>query len=328
MARRKRRGRPIDGILLLDKPQGAGSNTVLQRVKHLYRAAKAGHTGSLDPLATGLLPICFGEATKFSRYMLDADKAYETTVCLGASSDTGDLDGELVLQSDASGLETGAIQATVASFLGEQMQKPPIYSALKHKGERLYDLARQGIEVDVPERPITVHSIELRAIRLGEACHLQHAPGLHSAEIDIAMRVSKGTYVRSIARDIGELLGVGAFVGTLRRTGVAPFTLQHSVPLGQIEGAVQDAHGAELADDQLFAELDAKLLPIDEALSHLPLVTLDDDSGFYLSRGNAVQVSGAPLNGQVRIALGSGRFLGIGEIDENGCVAPRRLVAV
>ncbi|NNC55494.1 MAG: tRNA pseudouridine(55) synthase TruB [Pseudomonadales bacterium] len=329
MARRKRRGRPIDGILLLDKPQGAGSNTVLQRVKHLYRAAKAGHTGSLDPLATGLLPICFGEATKFSRYMLDADKAYETTVCLGASSDTGDLDGQLQRQCDASELDSTAIESTVASFLGEQMQKPPIYSALKHKGERLYDLARQGIEVDVPERPITVHQIGLRAIRLGEHCQLEMQQGsaLHSAEIDIDMRVSKGTYVRSIARDIGEMLGVGAFVGALRRTGVAPFSLQRSVELAQIENIVQSAHSEQAADESLFAELDAKLVPIDEALSHLPLVTLDDDSGFYLSRGNPVQVSGAPLNGQVRIALGSGRFLGIGEIDDNGRVAPRRLVA-
>lgn len=332
MAKRKQRGRPIDGILLLDKPAGAGSNTVLQRVKHLYRAAKAGHTGSLDPLATGLLPICFGEATKFSSFMLDADKSYEATVCLGARSDTGDSDGALTLCADAGELVACDIERVVGAMQGEQWQRPPQYSALKQNGERLYDLARQGIEVEVPERKVRVDSIELLGVRLGRAqCQLAEpadsGAAMHSAELDIALKVSKGTYVRSIARDIGEALGVGGYVGALRRTAVSSFWIGQAVELDEIESSVQQAHEAERDAGQLYEALDSKLLPIDEALAHLPLVTLDEDSGFYLSRGNPVQVSGAPVDGQVRIVVGSGRFLGIGEIDDNGRVAPRRLVA-
>ncbi|MGB5326420.1 MAG: tRNA pseudouridine(55) synthase TruB [Pseudomonadales bacterium] len=332
MAKRKQRGRAIDGILLLDKPAGAGSNAVLQRVKHMYRAAKAGHTGSLDPLATGLLPICFGEATKFSSYMLDADKAYATTICLGASSDTGDADGEIAAGADAGHLELAQIEAVVSALQGEQWQKPPAYSALKVNGERMYDLARKGIEVDIPERKITVYSIELSAVRLGsENCTLRNSQqagsNLHSAELDIALRVSKGTYVRSIARDIGAALGVGGYVGALRRTAVSAFSIDSAVTFDAIERCVQRAEAEAERGKQQFDGLDAMLLPINEALVHLPLITLDDDSGFYLSRGNAVQVSGAPVDGQVRIMLGSGRFLGIGEIDDHGRVAPRRLVA-
>lgn len=332
MAKRKQRGRPINGILLLDKPAGAGSNAVLQRVKHLYRAAKAGHTGSLDPLATGLLPICFGEATKFSRYMLDAEKAYVATVCLGAESDTGDAEGQLDNQRDASGLARADIEKAVHSFLGTQMQRPPAYSALKHKGERLYDLARRGEFVEVPEREITVYEIALLDVRVTPAQLRLGGTGAqfavqHSAEIDVSMRVSKGTYVRSIARDIGELLGVGGYVGALRRTAVSTFSVEQSVPLGEIEAQVQHAHESGDEDRELYARLDEKLLAIDEALGHLPQVTLDEDSSFYLARGNPVQVSGAPVHGQVRIVLGSGRFLGIGEIDDHGRVAPRRLVA-
>ncbi|MCG8011081.1 MAG: tRNA pseudouridine(55) synthase TruB, partial [Candidatus Thiodiazotropha weberae] len=204
MGRRRNRGRNINGVLLLDKPQGMTSNKALQEVKFLYKAAKAGHTGSLDPLATGLLPICFGEATKLSAFLLDADKRYLVKVKLGETTTTADAEGDVVETSDPSGVTEDALRETMAEFLGEQQQLPPMYSAIKHNGERLYKLARQGIEVEREPRTIHIHGIDLLSFDL--------------PEFEMDVRCSKGTYVRTLAEDIGKRLGCGAYVSGLRRT--------------------------------------------------------------------------------------------------------------
>lgn len=339
MSRRKPKGRALSGILLLDKPSGAGSNSVLQQVKYTYCANKAGHTGSLDPLATGLLPICFGEATKFSRYLLDADKAYDATIFLGAVSDTADADGEVTFVADASHLQYEQISDVVNSLQGEQWQTPPMYSALKHQGQRLYKLARQGVTVDVPERRINVFDIELLEHRVGvrfsggvEQCV---ANGAHcGAEIDIRLTVTKGTYIRSLAEEIGRLLGVGGYISALRRTGVASFRIEQAVTLSQLEHCKPTECDRQFAIDNQFSQqpcvfepLDARLISISDALPHLPQVTLNESTGFYLLRGNPVQVPGSPAAGQVKIMLASGDFAGVGEIDDCGRVAPKRLVA-
>jgi len=319
--------------LLLDKPPGAGSNAVLQRVKRLYCAQKAGHTGSLDPLATGLLPICFGEATKFSRFLLDADKTYEATIFLGANSSTQDADGDLTYIADASTLQQQQLVETVASLAGTQLQKPPMYSALKHQGQRLYRLARQGVQVDVPEREVSVYNIELLSFHTGIGNPALASKGSFGAELLIRLQVSKGTYVRSIAEKIGSLLQVGGYISALRRTAVASFDIGQVVSLQQIEQLSPVDFSAQAnqfdwaACSAEFAALDSLLLAIPDALPHLPPVTLDQNSSFYLLRGNPVQVAGAPLAGEVKILLDTGEFVGVGVIDDSGRVAPKRLVA-
>jgi len=296
--------------LVLDKPSGLSSNHALQQVKRIYYAAKAGHTGSLDPLATGVLPLCFGEATKFSQYLLDADKGYSSTFVLGAESSTGDADGEIFPVADASGLTRECIVEALQSFQGEQQQIPPMYSALKHQGKRLYELARQGEEVVRAPRTVHIEKIALRDLRFfaGERAVV---------ELDVDLQVSKGTYIRSIAADLGRQLAVGGYVAALRRTAAGPFSIARAVKVAQLE---------EMKCGDRFAEMDALLLPVDSALSHIPCIDLDASSGFYLRRGQAVQVSGSPCDGVVRLRLDSGEFVGIGEITDDGLVAPRRLV--
>ncbi len=303
---RRRRGRPIDGILVLDKPAGLSSNQALQTAKRLYFAAKAGHTGSLDPLATGVLPLCFGEATKFSQYLLDADKAYDSTFVLGVATDTGDAEGDIVEQGDASGVTRESLEAALEAFRGDIEQVPSMYSAIKQDGKPLYKLAREGKEVERKARQITVSRLEIRDFRPGER-----------AEVDVSIECSKGTYVRSIAEDLGRALGTGAHVGALRRTAAGPFRLEHSVTLATLE--------ALKANDKL-AEMDRLLLPADAALSDMPLVKLSESGGFYLRQGQPVLVPNAPCDGMVRVVLDSGEFLGIGEILDDGRVAPRRLI--
>jgi tRNA pseudouridine55 synthase len=311
MANRKRRGRAVNGILIFDKPEKLSSNAALQQVKRLYFASKAGHTGSLDPLATGVLPICFGEATKFSQYLLNADKSYTATVVLGAKSSTEDADGEIQFIADASGIAQREIEAVIAELRGEQMQVPPMYSALKHQGQRLYKLARQGQEVERQARPVTVHKLELLALRHSEA-------DPRYLLIDLALDVSKGTYVRSIAAEIGEQLGVGGYLCSLRRTAVSGFSIDQAVSLDQLQA---------LKEQEQLAQMDELLLPVTTALSQLPIVTLDDSSSYYLMRGNPVQVPQAPSSGVVQVLRESGEFVGIAEIDGDGRVAPKRLIA-
>ena len=303
---RRRRGRPVSGILVLDKPIGESSNRALQTAKRLYFAAKAGHTGSLDPLATGVLPLCFGEATKFSQYLLDADKAYESTFVLGTVTDSGDAEGQVLETNDASAISEADVAKALEGFRGEIEQVPSMFSAIKQNGQPLYKLARQGIEVERKSRQVVVHQLELRDFRPGER-----------AEVDIYLECSKGTYVRSIAEDLGRALGCGAHVSVLRRTKAGPFSIEDSVTLNTLEALKQN--------DQL-AQMDDLLLPADTAVKALPLVELAESGGFYLRRGQPVLVPNAPSSGMVRVALETGEFLGVGEILDDGRVAPRRLV--
>ncbi|MCB1803401.1 MAG: tRNA pseudouridine(55) synthase TruB, partial [Gammaproteobacteria bacterium] len=211
MGRRGRqRGRPVNGILLLDKPLGLSSNHALQRVKRLYDARKAGHTGSLDPLADGMLPICLGDATKLSAYLLDADKYYWFRLRLGQTTATGDAEGEILTDRPVGDFSREQIEQACAAFVGKIQQLPPMYSALKHKGKRLYELAREGVEVERQPRTVTIHDLVVESVEL--------------PEVEIRVHCSKGTYVRTLAEDIGERLGCGAHVTALRRTGVGPYT--------------------------------------------------------------------------------------------------------
>ena len=212
---RRRRGRPVNGILVLDKPLGMSSNQALQTAKRLYFAAKAGHTGSLDPLATGVLPLCFGEATKFSQYLLDADKAYESTFVLGTATDTGDAEGQVLETTDASGISEADVSAALDRFRGEIEQVPSMFSAIKHNGQPLYKLARQGKEVERKSRRVVIKQLELRDFRTGGG-QQGTAP-----EVDVYLECSKGTYVRSIAEDLGKVLGCGAFVSALPESDFA-----------------------------------------------------------------------------------------------------------
>jgi tRNA pseudouridine55 synthase len=303
---RRRRGRPLDGILVLDKPPGASSNRALQMAKRLYGAAKAGHTGSLDPLATGVLPLCFGEATKFSQYLLDADKAYESTFVLGVATATGDAEGEVLATVDASAVTEADVAAALESFRGEIEQIPSMYSALKHQGQPLYKLARQGKEVERKARRVVVKQLELRGFRSGSR-----------AEVDIYLECSKGTYVRSIAEDLGSMLSCGGHVTRLRRTRAGPFAIEDSVTMATLE-ALQ-------ANDRI-EDMDALLLSADTAVKGLPLVRLSQSGGFYMRQGQPVLVPNAPCDGMVRVALETGEFLGVGEILDDGRVAPRRLI--
>ncbi len=305
MARRRRpSGRNISGILLLDKPVGITSNAALQTVKHCYRARKAGHTGSLDPLASGLLPICLGEATKLSAFLLDADKRYWVRVRLGEKTTTADAEGEIIESRPIDGIDEQAIRNVLPDFRGEIQQLPPMYSAVKHKGERLYDIARRGEEVEREPRTIHIHELEL--------------VGCELPEFELEVACTKGTYVRTLAEDIGERLGCGAHVVGLRRTGVGPYGEADLHALDEIE------RQAEERDH--FAGLDAKLLPLDSALGGWPEIRLNKDMAFYIRQGQPVLVPKAPLEGWVRLYSGQ-EFLGVGEVLDDGRIAPRRLLA-
>jgi len=303
---RQRRGRPLDGILVLDKPAGMSSNRALQMVKRLYGAAKAGHTGSLDPLATGVLPLCFGEATKFSQFLLEADKAYESTFVLGIATDTGDAEGQVLQTLDASAVTEAEVVSALAAFRGEIEQVPSMYSALKHRGQPLYKLARQGREVERQARKVVIRRLELRAFRGGV-----------QPEVEIFLECSKGTYVRSLAEDLGRVLACGAHVARLRRTMAGPFGIGDSVAIGVLEA---------LRASGRVAEMDALLRSADAGLGSLPLVRLSESGGFYIRQGQPVLVPNAPCDGMVRVVLETGEFLGVGEILDDGRVAPRRLI--
>jgi len=304
MSRRQRNShlRPVNGILLLDKPAGVTSNAALQTVKKLYRARKAGHTGSLDPLATGLLPICFGEATKISGFLLDADKDYLVTCKLGERTNTGDAEGEVLEQRPVKGVTGKRVRQAMQEFIGDIEQIPPMYSALKHKGERLYKLARQGVEVEREPRTVTIFGMEMLDFGLPEATFRVHC--------------SKGTYVRTLIEDMGEILGCGAHVIGLRRLGVGPFDDSGMIELGTLQALAAEG----------VAELDKLLLPLERGLAHWPDVRLSGDAAFYLRQGQPVLVPNAPTDGWVRIYEGESHFMGMGEILDDGRVAPRRLM--
>ncbi len=302
--RRPTRGRNVNGILLLDKPLGISSNHALQQAKQLFKAQKAGHTGSLDPLANGLLPLCFGNATKISGFLLDADKRYYVRVKLGVTTTTADAEGDVLETLSAEHITEQDIHAVLAEFSGVIQQLPPMYSAVKHNGQRLYKLAREGIEVEREPREITIYKLELVKAEM--------------PEFELMVHCSKGTYVRTLAEDIGRMLGCGAHVTGLRRTKVGPYDDEHLISMQQLQ---------QLAATSDFSQLDNLLLPMDTGMSHWPSVQLTANSSFYVKQGQPVQVQQAPADGWVRIYDANNEFMGVGEIDDDGRVAPRRLLA-
>ncbi|MBI3774974.1 MAG: tRNA pseudouridine(55) synthase TruB, partial [Gammaproteobacteria bacterium] len=298
MSAASKKGRNVHGVLLLDKPMGMTSNGALQVVKRLFNARKAGHTGSLDPLATGVLPLCLGEATKISGFLLDATKGYRSIFKLGVRTDTGDADGSIIASHPVGVLSLETINAVLARFAGEIVQIPPMHSAIKQNGVALYKLAHQGREVERPPRSVTIH--ELTLLRF------------ENDELEVSVRCSKGTYIRVLAEDIGSALGCGAHVAQLRRDVVGPYTLTQAVTLQQLQDAAQ----------QGIADLDARLLPIDSALVDWPGVKLSDDAAYFLKRGQTVFIPRTSDRGLVRLFNGQMNFLGIGQVLDDGRVAP------
>ncbi len=301
---RRRRGRDVSGILVLDKPQGISSNDAVQRAKRLFNANKVGHTGALDPLATGVLPLCFGEATKFSQYLLSSDKKYWVRIQLGVSTDSGDSDGEVIRTRPVEGVDAEKVEDALRFFRGEIDQVPPMYSAIKHQGQPLYKLARQGIEVERESRRVTIFSNELEQFA-GDS-------------LSLIIHCSKGTYVRTIAEELGEILGCGAHVVELRRLAAGPYTEADLVTFEELEAALEKG------------SLDPFLQPVVSAVREWPEVRLTDNTAYYLRQGQPVIVPHAPTSGWVRLseveADDTTKFIGVGEVLDDGRVAPRRLV--
>lgn len=298
---RRRRGRDLHGILLLDKPTGMTSNSALQRVKRLFKAAKAGHTGSLDPLATGMLPICFGAGTKVSSFLLDAHKRYRVTGRLGVATDSGDADGLVVAEGEPIPLETEAVRGALASFEGEIEQTPPMRSALKHKGRRLYELAREGTEVPREARQVNILSIELLAHQW--------------PELTLDVTCSKGTYIRTLIEDLAVALGTLGHVTRLRRLAVGPFQADQMVTLDTLEEHAQEGP----------ASLDRWLLPVDTALEGWPRVVIQSALCKPLTQGQAVPAEPDWPRAWVRVYSPENIFLGIGEVRKHGQLVPRRI---
>ena len=294
----KRIKRNISGVLLLDKPLGFSSNQALQKVKWLYQAAKAGHTGTLDPLATGLLPICLGEATKFAQYVTDADKTYFATIQLGATTSTGDAEGE-VLTTAPVNVSQSQFQAVSQQFIGEISQIPPMYSALKHEGKALYEYAREGVDIARQPRLIRIQNIVVDKFEVDVA--------------QITVICSKGTYIRTLAEDIGAKLGCGAHLIGLRRTETAGYLLPQAVTIEQLEAMAIEAR-------------EALLLPVDSAIESLPKVVLNADCAFYMMQGQAVWQSGKTPAGDLRLYDENNKFLGLGFLQDDGKIAPKRLL--
>lgn len=306
MARRSK-GRPIDGILLLNKPEGISSNKALQQAKGIYYAQKAGHTGALDPLATGMLPICFGEATKFTQFLLDIDKTYVVRAKLGERTTTSDSDGEIVSTKDVN-VTHAQLSEEVAAFLGESDQYPSMYSALKYEGKPLYKYAREGIEVPRKCRKINVFSITLDEF------------DSVNNEIQMTVHVSKGTYIRTIVDDLGEKLGCGAHIIMLHRSAVGHYPSDKMVTLEQLEEKLQQAKAEEVSPSMYLDEL---LLPMDTALVGLPVIEITHEQGLAFSHGQTV-VIGEPLpDGPVKV-MAAGIFIGTGEKNRDGHLKSKR----
>ncbi|WDD97631.1 tRNA pseudouridine(55) synthase TruB [Thalassomonas actiniarum] len=311
---KRRKGRAINGILLLDKPYEMSSNHALQAAKRVYFANKAGHTGALDPLATGMLPICFGEATKFSQFLLDTDKVYQVTAKLGIRTTTSDADGEIVAEKPVD-VSDSQLAPALDSFRGTSKQVPSMYSALKYQGQPLYKYAREGIEVPREARDITVFRLDLLRFE--------------GDEVELEIHCSKGTYIRTIVDDLGELLGCGAHVAELRRVAVGSYPADKMVTLEQVENLLARAKEQDISPSEL---LDPLLLPMHTAVDGIPAVYIDEASASYLRHGNPVQVSGAPVDGLVQVHIGDedqgseSEFIGIGQINDDGLVAPKRIV--
>ncbi|WP_314184370.1 tRNA pseudouridine(55) synthase TruB [Aggregatibacter kilianii] len=303
MSKPRKRGRDIHGVFLLDKPQGMSSNDIMQKVKRIFQANKAGHTGALDPLATGMLPICLGEGTKFSQFLLDADKRYLVTAKLGERTDTSDAEGQIVETRDVK-VKTPEILTALEQFRGDILQVPTMFSALKHNGKPLYEYARQGITVEREARPITI--FELNFIEY-------NAPYL-----TLEVHCSKGTYIRTLVDDLGEVLGCGAHVTMLRRTAVADYPTEKMLDWHTLQS---------LAEQQDLSLLDALLLPVDTAVAKLPTLTLNESQAQGIRFGQRVKFNNPnSLQGLVRLFSHENRFLGVAVIDENNVIRPQRLV--
>jgi len=289
--------RQVDGVLLLDKPNGMTSNAALQTARRLLNAAKAGHTGTLDPMATGLLPLTFGEATKFSQMLLDADKAYEATVHLGVETDTGDAEGAPITSAPVD-VNADAIGRALLRLTGEIEQIPPMYSALKRDGKPLYEYARAGIELELAPRRVSIHTLDLL--------------GVDKESFRIRVECSKGTYIRTLAIDLGRLLGCGAHLSALRRTRIGPFSVDAASSIAALEAVPA-------------ADRDKMLSPVDALVSHLPRVDLDAVQALALLQGRVLAIS-VPPPGLVRV-YGDDRYLGLGESSADGKLSPKRLIS-
>ena len=300
-ARRHKHGRDVDGILLLDKPRGISSNDALQKAKRIFGARKAGHTGNLDVRADGLLALCFGEATKVCRYLLDADKRYVAEITLGARTTTGDSEGRIVSTASTEGIERNVIEAAVRGFVGTIEQVPPMYSAIKRNGQPLYKLARQGLEVERPKRTVHIREFTVREFS--------------NPRLVVDVTCSKGTYIRTLAEDLGEKIACGAHVSALRREQVGAFRLADAWLIPELERVADE--GIEM--------LDKVLLPLDTALEFMQSVTLTEDAVYNVARGQPVLVPRAPTSGLLRLYGAGAQFVGVGEILDDGRVAPRRL---
>ncbi len=296
--------RALDGLLLLDKPSGITSNRALQQVKRLFAARKAGHTGSLDPLASGMLPLCFGEATKFAGYLLDADKTYLVQLRFGIRTDTGDAQGQAVATGPRHQVPRDELAAALAAFIGPLQQVPPMYSALKQQGQRLYTLARAGRVVERPPRPVVIHKFAIET----------YAPDTPVLQV----RCSKGTYVRSLVEDLASHLGTLAHVAALRRTGVTPFDEARMHTLDTVAEAASRGTDA----------LDALLLPLEATLPDWPSLVLDANQAASLLRGQGLALEAGNPAGMVRLHGPGARFLGIGVLAPDGRLVSRRLLAV
>lgn len=299
---RKKKGRQVNGVLLLNKPPGVSSNGALQTVKRLFNAQKAGHTGALDPLATGMLPLCFGESTKFSQFLLDSDKSYRVIGKLGIRTDSGDSTGEVIDKNPVK-VNKRQLEKELDKFRGDIMQVPSMFSALKHQGQPLYKYARKGIEIERPARPVTIYELDLIRFDVDE--------------VELEIECSKGTYIRNIIDDLGQALGCGAHVIMLHRNFVADYPVDQMVSLQQLE-----------SDREAEKSLDHYLMPIDSAVLYLKSVTLDYESANYFSHGQAINISNLNEGDTIRVYNEEKQFLGIAEVDDQDMLAPKRLVVV
>ena len=293
---KRRSGENVHGVILLDKPVGLSSNQALQRVRRLLNARKGGHTGSLDPFATGMLPICLGEASKTAAYMLEASKVYRAVACLGKATSSGDIEGEVIREQEVPDLDVSQINTVLGSFLGEILQIPPMYSALKHQGQPLYKLARQGISVERKARPVTIFQLELVSWQ--------------SPYLSFEANCSKGTYIRTLAEDICTALGCCGYLQELRRLSVEPFSPAGMVSMAEIEQAVEQGRADEL------------LMPLDAGLLAWPALELDRETAERFCHGNPVP--GGQVCGKVRV-FGTGGILGLGEVRQDGTLQPQRV---
>lgn len=310
LARRKK-GRALNAVLILNKSKGMTSNGALQRARRLCFAQKAGHTGSLDPMATGVLPICFGEATKFSQWGLDADKKYIARVRLGVTTRTGDAEGEVIGTMDASHIKAADVESVLDRFRGEIQQVPSMFSALKYKGTPLYELARKGVEVEREPRTITIFSLQM-----------SNFEAVEYVEFDISVHSSKGTYIRTLAEDIGIALGVGAHLTALHRTAAGCFSIEQAKSLEELE---------EFRGEKEAESLDPFMLSADATIKHLQKIDLEPRSAHFFLQGQAVMVPEvyrfAEETDIVRVFSDSGEFLGVGEVTDESTVKPKRVIA-